>query len=181
MDRQQAKELLEQTIPNKNLQKHMLAAEACMKNLAAHFGEDQDKWALAGLLHDLDYDQTANDFPNHGLVTAQMLEGRGISEDIIHAIKAHPGHVEAESKMDFSLYAVDPLTGLIVAAALMHPSKKLANLDVPFIMKRYKEKRFAAGANREQIQTCDRLGLSLEDFVEKCLKAMQGIAPELGL
>lgn len=181
MDRQQARELLERTIPNKNLQKHMLAAEACMKGLAAHFGEDQDKWALAGLLHDLDYDQTADDFPNHGLVTAQMLEGQGISEDIIHAIKAHPGHVEARSKMDFALYAVDPLTGLIVAAALMHPTKKLANLDVAFIMKRYKEKRFAAGANREQIQTCDRLNLSLEDFVGKCLSAMQGIATELGL
>ncbi|HBZ87054.1 MAG: phosphohydrolase [Candidatus Edwardsbacteria bacterium RIFOXYD12_FULL_50_11] len=181
MDRQQAKELLEQTIPNKNLQKHMLAAEACMKGLAEHFGEDQDKWALAGLLHDLDYDRTANDFPNHGLVTAQMLEGQDISEDIIYAIKAHPGHVEAKSKMDFALYAVDPLTGLIVAAALMHPTKKLANVDVPFIMKRYKEKRFAAGANRDQIQTCDRLGLSLEDFIGKCLTAMQGIAPELGL
>lgn len=195
MDREQAKELLEQTIPNKNLQKHMLAAEACMRNLAAHFGEDQDKWALAGLLHDLDYDQTAQDFPNHGLITAQMLEGKGISDDIIYAIKAHPfgskgedgglragpGQTEPKSKMDFALYAVDPLTGLIVAATLMHPSKKLANLDVPFIMKRYKEKRFAAGANREQIQTCDRLGLSLEDFVGKCLAAMQGIATELGL
>lgn len=181
MDRQQARELMEHTIPNKNLQKHMLAAEACMRGLAAHFGEDQEKWALAGLLHDLDYDQTADDFPNHGLVTAKMLEGKGLSEDIIYAIKAHPGHVEARSKIDFALYAVDPLTGLIVAAALMHPSKKLANVDVPFIMKRYKEKRFAAGANREQIQTCDRLGLTLEDFVGRCLAAMQGISEELGL
>ncbi len=176
MQREEAKILLEQTITNKNLIKHMLAAEACMKDLAAHFGEDQDKWALAGLLHDLDYDQTADDFANHGLITAKMLEGKGISEDIIHAIKAHPGHVEAKSKMDFALYAVDPLTGLIVAAVLMHPSKKLINVDVPFIMKRYKEKRFAAGANREQIQTCDRLGLSLENFIGKCLAAMQGIA-----
>ncbi len=181
MDRQQAKALMEQTISNTNLQKHMLAAEACMRGLAGHFGEDDDKWGLAGLLHDLDYDQTAEDFPNHGLVTAKMLEGKGLSEDIIYAIKAHPGHVEAKSKMDFALYAVDPLTGLIVAAALMHPSKKLANVDVPFIMKRYKEKRFAAGANREQIQTCDRLGLSLEDFIGKCLTAMKNISDDLGL
>ncbi|MBI5806742.1 HDIG domain-containing protein [candidate division TA06 bacterium] len=181
MQRDEAKALLEQTIPNKNLQKHMLAAEACMRELAAHFNEDADQWGLAGLLHDLDYDQTVNDFPNHGKVTAQMLEGRGIPNEVIYCIRAHPGHVETKSKMDYALYAADSLTGLIVAAALMHPSKKLANVDVPFIMKRYKEKRFAAGANREQIQTCDRLGLSLEEFVEKCLKAMQGISEELGL
>ncbi|MBI4727061.1 HDIG domain-containing protein [candidate division TA06 bacterium] len=181
MHREEAKVLLEQTIPNKNLQKHMLAAEACMRELAVHFNEDADQWGLAGLLHDLDYDQTANDFGNHGKITAQMLAGKGISDEIIYSIKAHPGHVEAKSKMDFALYAADPLTGLIVAAALMHPSKKLASVDVPFIMKRYKEKRFAAGANREQIQTCDKLGLTLEDFVEKCLKAMQGISEELGL
>ena len=195
MERNEAKALLEQTIPNKNLQKHMLAAEACMRELAIHFNEDSDQWGLAGLLHDLDYDQTVNDFPNHGKVTAQMLEGKGIPDEVIHAIQAHPfgsksadgglragpGQTEPESKMDFALYAADSLTGLIVAAALMHPSKKLANVDVPFIMKRYKEKRFAAGANREQIQTCDRLGLTLEEFVEKCLKAMQGISNDLGL
>jgi putative nucleotidyltransferase with HDIG domain len=181
MQREEAKQLLEQTIPNKNLQKHMLAAEACMRELASHFNEDADQWGLAGLLHDLDYDQTVNDFGNHGKITARMLEGKGIADEVIHAIKAHPGHVEAESKMDFAMYAADSLTGLIVASALMHPSKKLASLDVPFIMKRFKEKRFAAGANREQIQTCDRLGLSLEDFVGKCLKAMQGISDELGL
>lgn len=195
MQREEAKKLLEQTIPNKNLQKHMLAAEACMRELAGHFGEDADKWGLAGLLHDLDYDQTANDFPNHGLITAQILEGKGIPDDVIQAIKAHPFgsksedgglragpvQIEPKSKMDFALYAVDPLTGLIVASALMHPSKKLINVDVTFIMKRYKEKRFAAGANREQIQTCDRLGLTLEDFVGKCLKAMQGISDDLGL
>jgi len=181
MQREEAKILLEQTIPNKNLQKHMLAAEACMRELATYFGEDADQWGLAGLLHDLDYDQTADDFSNHGLVTAKMLEGKGISDDVIYCIKAHPGHVDGKSKMDFALYAADSLTGLIVAAALMHPSKKLANLDVPFIMKRYKEKRFAAGANREQIQTCDRLGLTLEDFVGICLRAMQGISDDLEL
>jgi hypothetical protein len=181
MDRQQAKELLEQTIPNKNLQKHMLAAEACMKGLAAHFGEDQDKWGLAGLLHDLDYDRTASDFSQHGKVTVEMLKDKGLSEDILHAILAHPGHVEAVSKMDQALYAVDPTTGLLVAAALMHPSKKLAGVDVPFVMKRFKEKRFAAGANREQIQSCSSLGLGLEDFIGICLKAMRGIAGELNL
>ncbi len=181
MQRDQAKKLMEQTIPNKNLQKHMLACEACMRALAARFGEDVEAWGLAGLLHDLDYDQTVSDFGNHGRITAKMLEGTDVPAVIIHAIQAHPGHVAAESTMDFALYAVDPITGLIVAAALMHPTKKLASVDVGFVMKRYKEKRFAAGANREQIATCDRLGLGLEDFTGACLAAMQGISGELGL
>ena len=181
MQRDEAKQLMERTIPNKNLQKHMLACEACMRALAVQFGEDVETWGLAGLLHDLDYDQTVNDFGNHGRITAKMLEGKDVPADVIHAIQAHPGHVAAESRMDFALYAVDPVTGLIVAAALMHPTKKLASVDGAFIMKRYKGKRFAAGANREQIASCGRLGLSLEDFVAKCLAAMQGISGDLGL
>lgn len=181
MDRNEAKALMESTIANANLRKHMLACEACMRAMAARFGEDAEAWGLAGLLHDLDYDRTAQDFSQHGKVTVDMLKGKGLSEEILHAILAHPGHVEAVSKMDQALYAVDPATGLLMAAALMHPSKKLASVDVPFVMKRFKEKRFAAGANREQIQTCSRLGLGLEEFTGHCLKAMQGIAGELGL
>lgn len=181
MERQKALSLMETTIPNANLRKHMLACEACMRSLAARFGEDAESWGLAGLLHDLDYDQTAQDFSQHGKLTVEMLRDQGLSGDILHAILAHPGHVEAVSKMDQALYAVDPTTGLLVVAALMHPTKKLANVDVGFVMKRFKEKRFAAGANREQIAACDRLVLSLEEFVGICLKAMQGIAGELGL
>ncbi len=181
MERSEAKALMEQAIPNANLRKHMLACEACMRELAGHFGENVESWGLAGLLHDLDYDRTVNDFSQHGKLTVEMLRDKGLSEDILHAILAHPGHVEAVSKMDVALCAVDPTTGLLVAAALMHPSKRLAGVDIPFVMKRYKEKRFAAGANREQIATCSRLGLGLEDFTGICLKAMQGIAGELGL
>lgn len=181
MERSKAYSLMKQTISNANLRKHMLACEACMRALAVHFNEDAEAWGLAGLLHDLDYDQTADDFPSHGKKTVEMLKDQGLAEDILHAILAHPGHVEAVSKMDKALYAVDPTTGLLVAAALMHPFKKLAGVDVTFVMKRFKEKRFAAGANREQIQTCSRLGLGLEDFIGICLKAMQGISGELGL
>lgn len=181
MDRTEAKTLMEAAIANANLRKHMLACEACMRALAGHFNEDAEAWGLAGLLHDLDYDQTAQDFSQHGKKTVEMLKDKGLSEEILHAILAHPGHVEAASKMDQALYAVDPTTGLLVAAALMHPSKKLAGVGVPFVMKRFKEKRFAAGANREQIATCSRLGLGLEEFTGICLKAMQGAAGELGL
>ena len=151
-----------------------------MRKLAAHFGEDVELWGLAGLLHDLDYDQTAKDFPRHGLLTAEMLAGK-VDEKVIYAIKAHPGHVPAVSIMDKALYAVDPITGLIVASALMAPEKKLANVDRDFVLRRYKEKKFAAGANREQIAACSQLGLTLEDFVQMCVEAMNGIAGDLGL
>jgi len=96
-------------------------------------------------------------------------------------VKAHVCAVPIQSKLDRALYASDPITGLIVAAALMHPTRKLASVDADFILRRYKEKKFAAGANREQIATCSELGLSLEEFTAICVASMQGIAPELGL
>lgn len=181
MERQKALELIRSQVGNKNLIKHMLAAEACLRSLAQRFGEDQGLWAEAGLLHDVDYDQTAGDPNRHGVVGAAMLEDLGVAPSVIHSVKAHCGQVPAESRMDKALYAVDPLTGLIVAAALMHPTKKLRNVDVQFVLNRFGEKRFAAGANREQIRTCEQLGVGLDEFVSICLRAMQGISEELGL
>jgi putative nucleotidyltransferase with HDIG domain len=174
-------ELMHSQVSNKNLRKHMLATEAVMKTLAGHFKENEEMWGLAGLLHDLDYDQTVNDFPKHGLISAEILEKKDIPEEVIYAIKSHPGHFPRKSRLDKALYAVDPITGLIVAAALMHPTKQLKNVDVDFIMRRFNEKRFAAGADRDQIRSCEEVGLSLNDFIELSLKAMQGIDTELGL
>ncbi len=181
MTRQEALDLIKENVKTKNLRKHMYAAEACMRELAKRLGGDEERWAISGLLHDLDYDQTVDDFPRHGHVTEELLEGKGVSPEVIHAIKAHAEHAPIESDMDLALHAVDPLTGLIVAAALMHPSKKIEKVEVGFIMKRFKEKRFAAGADRDQIKKCDGLGLSLEEFVEISLRGMQGISKELGL
>lgn len=181
MNRAEAMDLVRSRVKNKNLVKHMLATEAVMRRLAGHFGEDKELWGLAGLLHDLDYDQTVDDFPRHGLVTAEILEDLGVDGRIIDAIKAHPGHQEARTNLDKALYAVDPLTGLIVAATLMHPSKKLQEVDVQFVLNRFKEKRFAAGADREQIKSCQRLGLSLDSFIQMTLQAMQSIDRDLGL
>lgn len=166
---------------NKNLFKHMLATEAVMAGLAGLLGEDVEAWAKAGLVHDLDYDQTADDTARHGLLSAEMLEEMGFPPDIVHAVKAHNDHAPRESAMDKALYASDPVTGLIVAAALMHPSKKLAELDVPFVMRRFDEKRFAAGANRDNIRTCSDLGLTLEEFLGVAISSMQKISDELGL
>ena len=181
MTRDEALELVRSKVKNKNLVKHMIATEACMRGLARHFNEDEDFWGITGLVHDLDYDQTAKDFSKHGFLSAQMLEDIGVDERIVYAVKAHTGHVEARSMMDKALFAVDPLTGLIVAAVLMHPTRKIENVDTQFVLNRFKEKRFAAGANRDAIGTCESLGLSLEKFISISLKAMQSVADELGL
>jgi len=182
MKREEALNLVKEYVHTKNLVKHMIAVEGCMRRIARHFGEDEEKWGLAGLLHDLDYETTKDNFSRHGFETAEILEGMGeVSPDIIHAIKSHPGHIPAETKMDWTLYASDPLTGLIVAATLMHPSKDLNEVDADFIMRRFKEKRFAAGANREQIKQCEKLGLSLEEFIKLCLEGMREKKDELGL
>ncbi len=181
MTREDALQLLREKLKNNNLFKHSLAVEACLKELAVKFGEETAQWGLAGLLHDIDYEETEGQPARHGLEGAAFLEKFQLDDKIIRSIKVHSGHLPPESKLDWALFAADPLTGLIVASALMHPEKKLKALDPQFVLRRFKEKRFAAGANREQISTCKNLDLELEEFIEVCLQAMQNIADELGL
>ena len=181
MDRDRQLEILKEKIETKNLIKHMIATEAVMGALAEKLGEDRKLWEMAGLLHDLDYDETKDEPFVHGLKGASYLEELEAPEEVVQAVRSHPGHVPRASKMDFCLYAADPLTGLIVAAALMHPDKKLAGLDVDFIMRRFAEKRFAAGADRDQIKECAKVGLELEEFVGIALDAMKNVSDELGL
>jgi len=181
MTRDEALEWVKSEIKSTNLIKHILAVEASCRRLAEHFGEDPNYWGLAGLLHDLDYEYTVSTPEKHTQITAKWLEEKGIDQKIVHAVMAHAEMVEPQSNLDWALFSIDPATGLIVAAALMHPSKSLAGLDVPFIMKRYKEKRFAAGARRESIAACEKLGLSLEEFLGLVLDGMKRVAVDLGL
>jgi putative nucleotidyltransferase with HDIG domain len=183
MTREEALALVEKNVAKKNLIKHMLAAEAAMKALALRLDEDPEKWALAGLLHDLDYDRTEHDFARHGNLSAEMLEAEGVEPDIVHAVKAHPAHESCppESPMDWALHAVDGLTGLVISATLMHPDRKLKSLDMDFLIRRFDEKRFSANVDRDQIRKCAKIGIELEEFVEITLKAMQSIDSELGL
>jgi len=129
MTRDECMEMVKANCKTVNLVKHMVATEAVMRALAERLGEDPDTWGLAGLVHDLDYDETADDPGRHGLVSAQKLEELGFPEEIVHAVKAHNEHVPRVSLMDKALYASDPVTGLIVASALMHPSKKLSDAE----------------------------------------------------
>jgi len=181
MTRQEAHDLVKKYMKNKNLVKHALAVEVIMIWLARRLGGDAAEWGLCGLLHDLDYDQTKDTPDEHTVITSRLLSEKGIDTHIIHAIKCHNDLAEKQSMMDWAIYAADPVSGFIVAAALMHPEKKLAPLNLEFIKRRFKEKRFAAGANREQIALCRELGLSLDEFLTISLAAMQSIHQDLGL
>lgn len=181
MTREEAWKLVQEKVKSKNIQKHMLATEAIMRALALRFGEPAEVWGLAGLLHDLDYDQTLNQPERHSLLTVEWLREQGVEEEILQAIMAHADKVERRSLMEKAIYAADPLTGLIIAAALIRQEKKLGAIDKDFVMNRFKEKGFARGARREDILTCEQMGLALEEFIGLGLAAMQSIAHELGL
>jgi len=181
MNREDALALLKQHLKNKNLVKHCLAVEACMKAVAVRLGHDPEPWGLAGILHDLDYEVTEKSPEFHTTETVKILRERGLDEAVIHAVQAHAGKVSCESPMDWAIFSIDPLTGLIIAATLMHPDKKLRSVDLDFVKRRYKEKSFARGARREEIDECRNLGLDLDEFLSIALEAMQGIDRDLGL
>ncbi|MDH4179869.1 MAG: HDIG domain-containing protein [Armatimonadota bacterium] len=182
MDRDTALDLLKSNVKNKNLVKHCFACEAVLGALAKRLGEAEETWRLAGLLHDIDYDKTSDSPQEHARIGGEMLREAGVDSQIVHAVLAHNDHVTRESALDKALWCVDPLSGLIVAAALIRSEKKLSAIDTQFVLNRMKEKSFARGANREQIRACEQeLGLTLEEFVTIGLKAMQDISDDLGL
>jgi putative nucleotidyltransferase with HDIG domain len=183
MERNQALELLKQHLKSENLINHSLAVEAIMRGIAERLGQDADKYGLAGLLHDIDYDTTAEDFHQHSLLGAQILKDNGLPEDIVYAVKVHNEvhGLPRQSLLDHDLYAADPVSGFITAAALVRPDKKLEQVQLKSLKKRFKEKAFAKGANREQMQTCSELGLELEEFLQLCLESMKKIASDIAL
>ncbi len=181
IDRPTALELMLSKIINKNLRKHILAVEAGMVRLAENFGEDRNLWGLTGLLHDLDYDVTAKDVARHTFITETWLAPYNLPTELIYAIRCHPGHAPCQSRMDWALFTVDPASGFIVACALMHPSKKLINIDEDFMLRRFKEKRFAAGASREAMEACRQMDLDLGRFLMLVREGMMSIADQLEL
>ncbi|PIY97006.1 MAG: phosphohydrolase [Candidatus Kerfeldbacteria bacterium CG_4_10_14_0_8_um_filter_42_10] len=183
MNRADALAFLREKVKNQNLFKHSLAVEAVMRRLARNFKEDEEKWALAGLLHDIDYEETKDNPEVHSLRGAAMLIEKELEPEIIDAVKAHNEihGIPRKTKIAQALYCTDPLTGLIVAATLVLPDKKIANLSVDNILNRFKENSFAKGANRKVISACQELNLNLEKFAEIGLEAMQSINKEIGL
>lgn len=193
MKRDEAYQLLLKYLKNKNLIKHSVAAEASMKAIYLYLTpkkdqntEDEEKWGIVGLLHDIDYEvaQETNQLNKHGRLLFENGEVT-LPDDIEHSVRAHNYTMtgtDPESLMDWSITACDQLTGLIVAAALVHPEKKLELLSVDSVSKRFKEKSFAKGADRESILLCEsKLDIPLKEFIGLCLAAMQAIHTELGL
>lgn len=162
---------------------HGLAVEGAMRHFAKKVGGDEESWGIAGLLHDLDYEQ----FPNeHCHKAKEIMSEKGYSEEIIRAMMSHGWEictdVEPQNAMEKTLYAVDELTGLITACALVRPSKSVMDLEVKSVKKKFKQKSFAAGASREVIQKgADMLGLEIGELMEEVIQSMRAIAPELGL
>ncbi len=183
MTREEALELLKNHVKKQNLIKHMVAVGGIMRALARHFGEDEHRWELAGLLHDIDYEYTNENPENHPEMGVQILRDYGFhDEEILHAILAHNNKAPLETLMDRALYVSDPTSGFIVAAALIRPEKSLDAVDVPFLLRRFREKSFARGASREQMKMCEELlGLSLEEFYAIALEGMKEVRQELGL
>ncbi len=183
MDREEAMDSIQSNVENRNLIKHMLATEAIMRNLAKKLGQDEEEWGLTGLLHDIDIELTQGDMNDHSKLGADLVRELGASENVVHAVLCHNEHhgIECRTKLDKALFCADPLTGLITAAALIRPDRKLAGVKVKSVKKRFNEKSFAAGAKREQIAACSELGLELDDFIELGLESMKEIAHDLGL
>jgi putative nucleotidyltransferase with HDIG domain len=183
MDRREALESIRENVENRNLIKHMLATEAIMRALARKFGENEAEWGMAGLLHDIDVELTGGDMSTHSKLGADLARDLGAGEAIANAILVHneTHGVAPATLMEQALFCTDPLTGLITAAVLVRPDKKIASLEAKSVRKRFKEKSFAAGASRENIARCADIGLELDEFIALGVEAMQGIAGDLGL
>lgn len=183
MDRERALALLKEYVKGEGLIKHCLSVEAAMRAYAPRFGGDPDRWGLAGLLHDFDWEIHPN-AEQHPAEGAPILREAGVPEDVIYTILAHAEYLNLERKswMDKALPAVDELTGFIIAVALVRPSKSLNDVDVASVKKKMKDKAFARAVRREDIiQGAELLGVPLDEHIQFVIDAMKGIAPELGL
>lgn len=185
MQREEALSLLKQYVKNEKMIAHSLASEAVMRAMAIRLGQDTHKWALAGLLHDLDVEITNGDMHTHAMETANILSAKGLDPDIIEAVMLHnedADHNQPRHKLfHHALAAGETITGLITATALVYPDKKVESVKPRSIVKRMKEKAFAASVNRDTIMECEKTGLSLQEFVELSLEAMREVAPDIGL
>jgi putative nucleotidyltransferase with HDIG domain len=183
MNRSEAFAIVQEFVKSPGLINHMLSVEAAMRFYAEKMGEDMELWSLAGLLHDFDWEihPTLAEHPQAG---APMLRERGVPEEIVRAILSHADHtgVPRETALEKALYACDEITGLVTAVALVRPSRSLYDLTASSVKKKWKDKAFAAGANRDEItRATAEFGLDLWEHTDNVILAMRRIAPQLGL
>ena len=184
--REKAWELVNEFTENQNLVRHMLAVEAAMRAYARKFGGDEELWGIVGLIHDFDYEQNPDlSVEGHPVTGAKILRERGWPEEIVRAMLSHASEytgVVQETLLERVLFAVDDLTGFLVAVALVRPSKSILDVKLKSVRKKWRDKAFAAAVNRQQIEnSAEALGVELNDHLQTVLEAMKEIAPELGL
>ena len=183
LTREEALSLVKRNVSKRNIVYHMIAVEAIMRSLARHFGEDEDLWGLTGLLHDIDYEKIGDAWDKHGILAEEILKEM-VPEEVKRAIKAHNferTQVMPETKMEKALIACDAISGLLVACALVMPSRKLAEVKVKTVKKKFKDKDFARGADRERMLFCEKIGVPKEEFFEIALDGLKSYAAEIGL
>lgn len=183
MNRDEALSIVREYVKNESLVRHMLSVEAAMRFYAEKYGEDVDAWGLAGLLHDFDWEIHPS-LEGHPQAGASILRERGVPEETIQAVLSHADHtgVPRDTLMRKALYACDEITGLVTAVALVRPSRSLLDLTTSSVKKKWKDRAFAAGANREEIAAATQdFGVELWEHVDNVIQAMRGIAPQLGL
>jgi uncharacterized protein len=183
LTRPEALGLIERGISKRNVAYHMIAVEAIMRSLAKSLGEDEARWGLVGLLHDIDYEKTEATPERHALLAEDILKGL-VDSEVIRAIKSHNfEHTDCkpETRMEKALIAADAVSGLLIACALVMPSKKIADVKQESVARKFKDKDFARGANREKMLYCEQIGLSKEKFLEIALTGLKEHAQEIGL
>ena len=184
MTRDEAVSLLDAHIHADNLKNHCLATEAIMRQLALRLGEDPELWGVVGLLHDLDFEYTREDPATHGLKTVELLAPHQLSEEASNAILRHNAEalgLVRQTTLDYALTCAETVTGLIVAAALVHPDKQIRSLKSSSVRKRMKSKDFARNVNRDHIVLCEQIDIPLMDFIELSISAMNSISDQIGL
>lgn len=182
--REQTLQLVHSKVRKEFTLKHLLASEAIMCALARRFNQDEDLWGLAGLTHDIDWEETEKTPEQHSIVGSKWLADAGFPPEVVKAVYVHNDNhgIQPETLMEKALWCAEELTGLIIAAAYVQPDKKIASVKLSSVKKKFKDKSFAAGVDREVVLKCqEMIGLSLDELIELELKAMQNIAPELGL
>jgi putative nucleotidyltransferase with HDIG domain len=161
--------------------RHLISVEGVMRALARRFGEDEDRWALAGLFHDLDQDQTGDDLSRHAWLAAEWLREAGVEEPVVNAVLAHAHEQYRTDLMSKAVVHADAVAGLLVAAALVRPERS-AGMKVSSVRRKLKDKAFAPGVNRDEVYGAEAsLGLPLEDFIAVAIAGIQQVAPEIGL
>ena len=181
MDREEARSFARSKTEKETTYRHLVSVEGVMRRLGRHFGEDESTWALTGLFHDLDQDQTADDPDRHAYLAAEWLREAGVDETVVNGVLAHAHPEFQRDRMSKGVVAADAVAGLLVAAALVRPERS-AGMKVSSVKKKLKEKAFAPGVNREEIAQAEpQLGLSLDEFIALGIEGLQEVAREIGL